>query len=63
MLKSIVESEIENCNQKWQDIKSQYQLILGQMNSFNSLRCHFMMKTQIQIVKLINRLVNSTSVD
>lgn len=47
VLKDIVESEIEKCNEKWQDIKKNYQEIIGQLNSYNSLRCHFTMKTQI----------------
>jgi hypothetical protein len=63
LLKDIVESEIEKCNLKWKEIKSHYRDMLGQLNSFNSLRCHFTMRTQIEIVRLINRLVNSTSVE
>ena len=47
MLKTIVESEIEKCNSTWQDIKGNYQTLLGQLNSYNSLRAHFTIKTQI----------------
>lgn len=37
--------------------------ILEDADSFNSIRCNFTVKLQISIVKLINRLVNSSSVD
>lgn len=47
----------------WKDIKTNYQNILGELDLYNSTRCSFTMKTQIHLVKFINRLVNSTSVE
>lgn len=58
-----MENEIEKCNVKWQEIKRSYQQILQEIDSHNSIRCNFTLKMQISTVRLINRLVNSTSVD
>lgn len=54
---------MDKCGKQWQNIKEEYSSILAELNSLNSLRSHFTMKTQIEIVTLVNRLVNSPSVE
>lgn len=62
-MKKIYEDEISKCNEKWQEIKEQYGQLLSELDILNSSRCNFTLKMQVNVVRFVNRLVSSTTVE
>ncbi len=55
----IYEMEMGKCNEKWQTIKTKCTEVLFKIDSYNSSRCTFTAKQQINLIKTINKIVNN----